>query len=55
MRSAFVLVSKKSLPGVPAVAQWVKNPTALGLLHKGGFDPWPVQWVRVSGIAVPVV
>ena len=32
----------KMFGGLPAVAQWVKNPTAaLGLQWRFGFHPWP--------------
>ena len=42
--------------GVPIMAQWVKNPSAVaGSLCKSKFNPWLVQWVKGSGIAAAVV
>ena len=36
-------------PGVPAVAQWVKNPTSI---HEGtGLTPALAQWIRGSSVA----
>jgi len=34
------------------VAQWVKNSTAAAQVTvEARFNPWPVQWVKGSGIA----
>ena len=42
--------------GVPTVAQWVKNPTAVALVAVVvRFDPHPIQLAKVSIIGVPIV
>ena len=42
--------------GVPAVAQWVKNLTAVAWVaaEAAGSIPGPAQWVKRSGIDVAV-
>ena len=42
--------------GVPATAQWVKNPTAAApLLWSADLIPGPVQWVKGSYVATAAV
>ena len=51
-----ILEFKKGHLGVPAVAQWVKNPTAAArvVMEVWISIPGPVQWVKGSGVAVSV-
>ena len=48
---------KDSIPGVPAMGQWVKNLTsaAQAVVEAWVSIPGPVQWAEGSGVATAVV
>ena len=52
---AFVKTSPKiSVLGVPAMAKWVRNPTAAALVIVAGSIPGPAQWVKGSSVAAAI-
>ena len=48
-----IYLKKKFILAVPAMAQWVKNPTSAA--EVAGSIPGPVQWLKGSGVGVPVM
>ena len=49
----FFIIKKKVCFGVSAVAQWIKNPTAVACVTAEA-TPSLVQWVEGSGVAAAV-